>query len=155
LQIIVINPLCTGTAATFVLSGSNLHLVRVFNEDFGAKGSVTNYINVSFDGNYLAVGWRSKYIAIYYHSFETIQNPPHCTMIHHQNALAMFLASAFTLLNFCHFQYFQGVMPLIRALVRNMVAAINAKIIGKLTKKSAFCKVSILWLLCTCSLQKQ
>ncbi|CAB4028263.1 Hypothetical predicted protein [Paramuricea clavata] len=58
-----------GTAATFALSGSNLHLVRVFNEDFGVKGSVTNYIDVSFDGNYLAVGWRiplkSSWLEIY------------------------------------------------------------------------------------------
>jgi hypothetical protein len=46
----------------FALSGSNLYVLRVFNEDFGVKGSVTSYIDVSFDGDYLAIGWRSKSI---------------------------------------------------------------------------------------------
>ena len=53
-----------GTAAIFALSESNLHLIRVFNDDFGTKGSLTNYIEVSFDGNFLAVGWKSKCLHI-------------------------------------------------------------------------------------------
>ena len=58
-----------GTAVICALSGSNLHVLRVFNEDAGDKGSVTSYIDVSFDGNYLALGWRiplkSTWLEIY------------------------------------------------------------------------------------------
>ena len=58
-----------GTAVICALSGSNLHVLRVFNEDAGVKGSVTSYINISFDGNYLALGWRiplkSTWLEIY------------------------------------------------------------------------------------------
>ncbi|XP_028407102.1 WD repeat-containing protein 93-like [Dendronephthya gigantea] len=58
-----------GTAAIFALSGGNLHLLRVFNEDFGAKGSETTFIRISYDGAYLAVGWKipqkSSWLEIY------------------------------------------------------------------------------------------